>query len=482
MRGLFTEVAACWRQAETPRDSEMNVPTLWHVVGAVSKQLDGLEGRQPGHAIRLASLTLYFCEALGLSKKQQAALVSAAFLHEMPWLTRLSEVLQLLPLGWTSRRLLYAQSLPPSHNDARIPAPIFSQLLEPQPIIWPGSLSVLNLPNEVERLVNQSHYWLLQAKARRSADPPKPVSMEVGILVFSNWLESLVGTVSGLQSRVQLANAWLNKQGESLGLPSALIQSARHLLSEEAFLPQSPFSSLFGPHMEANLLKRLFHLKADWSEPLEPDTLLEVSKALAAFSESFLGSRERGGQLKVADIAYKLAEALDCMPKQRGELLIAALWSGSGRLALPVEVHQSTGRLASRDLSWVEQWPLINEHATKTIPGFDNVALWSSECLERLNGKGRPYGKTHNELSPGGRILALATAYVALTSSRAYRAQAYSTAEALTVLERERGFDPALLRLLRQLTLHQQPLEKPEKASVNRSQAVASSSRSRQTA
>ena len=80
-----------------------------------------------------------------------------------------------------------------------------------------------------------------------------------------------------------------------------------------------------------------------------------------------------------------------------------------------------------------------------------------------MNGRGYHTGKKGFEISVGGRILAIADAFDALTSPRPYRTHAHEALDALPVLNQGRGtqFDGQLVSVLRQVILKREVVSEP---------------------
>ena len=102
-----------------------------------------------------------------------------------------------------------------------------------------------------------------------------------------------------------------------------------------------------------------------------------------------------------------------------------------------------------------DAYPHLTEEVIKGLPGFENITLWASEHHERMNGRGYPASKKGFEVSAGGRILAIADAFTALTSPRPYRTHAHELMDALPVLGQSRftQFDNQLVSILRQAVM-----------------------------
>jgi HD-GYP domain-containing protein (c-di-GMP phosphodiesterase class II) len=98
-----------------------------------------------------------------------------------------------------------------------------------------------------------------------------------------------------------------------------------------------------------------------------------------------------------------------------------------------------------------DEWRSIRTHPEigarlLAHPEFDDLRAWVLAHHERPDGKGYPYGLTDGDIPIESRILAIADAYEAMTSERAFRS-ALSEEAAVAELQAGAGtqFDPAIV-------------------------------------
>jgi HD-GYP domain-containing protein (c-di-GMP phosphodiesterase class II) len=187
-------------------------------------------------------------------------------------------------------------------------------------------------------------------------------------------------------------------------------------------------------------------------------TLLRIAEAMGSLPDSMMSLYKAGRSRRVADMALYLAESLGIHREQGGELALAALVMDIGHLATPIGLLLKSSPLTSDERAIIHDHPLHTQDVLKGIPGFENVILWASEHHERMNGKGYPSHKKSFEISIGGRILALADVFDALTSHRPYRTHAHEPMDALPVIGQGRMtlYDNQLVNLLRKVVLSQE--------------------------
>ncbi|MEE4184167.1 MAG: HD domain-containing phosphohydrolase [Gammaproteobacteria bacterium] len=141
---------------------------------------------------------------------------------------------------------------------------------------------------------------------------------------------------------------------------------------------------------------------------------------------------------RLAELCGAMAADMGLEQQTTNHLVTAALLANIGKLSLPREL------LTKRDeLSQPEQ-TLLQSHVAEGVEilrklEFDDPVLSAiAQKQETLDGSGYPQGIRADRITLPGRILALANAYVALVSPRAYR-EALSSADALDELRKQVG-------------------------------------------
>jgi DNA-binding CsgD family transcriptional regulator len=123
-----------------------------------------------------------------------------------------------------------------------------------------------------------------------------------------------------------------------------------------------------------------------------------------------------------------------------GEAIVAeaALLHRLGRVAVPSRALARPAPLRAEDWERVRLWPLLTEHMTRRSPSLGAAARLASLVRERLDGSGFSRGLDGSALPAEARLLAAASAYVALTSPRADRPAATSRQAAATLRRQAR--------------------------------------------
>ena len=110
------------------------------------------------------------------------------------------------------------------------------------------------------------------------------------------------------------------------------------------------------------------------------------------------------------------------LPEPRLKLLrIAALLHDIGQLGVPERIMAKPGILSVDELEVLRQHPMHSREILATIPGLEEVAEWVGAHHEWSDGRGYPEGLLEPEIPVEARILAIADAYVSITSDRPHR-------------------------------------------------------------
>lgn len=150
--------------------------------------------------------------------------------------------------------------------------------------------------------------------------------------------------------------------------------------------------------------------------------------------------------VKVRRYATLMAEKMHLPDRNIQHIARAAMLHDIGKIALPDRVLLKEGKLTQ------EEWKLMRRHPVVSVRIMEGMEFLDQEIPavryhhEHFDGSGYPEGLAGSAIPLAARILCVADAFGAMTSSRAYRG-GKSVAEALDELRRGRGthFDPAVV-------------------------------------
>jgi HD-GYP domain-containing protein (c-di-GMP phosphodiesterase class II) len=147
----------------------------------------------------------------------------------------------------------------------------------------------------------------------------------------------------------------------------------------------------------------------------------------------------------VRDIAIQMA-----LPDNDADtIVLAASLHDVGKIGVPDHVLLKPSVLAEEEFVWIRKHPEWGWMTLRNVSGFEQAALLVLHHHERLDGTGYPSRLKGTEIPLGSRLIAVADAYDALTTTRPYR-NARTPEDALTELYRCAGnqFDPEVVGAL----------------------------------
>jgi HD-GYP domain-containing protein (c-di-GMP phosphodiesterase class II) len=117
-----------------------------------------------------------------------------------------------------------------------------------------------------------------------------------------------------------------------------------------------------------------------------------------------------------------------------------------GKLGVPTKVLQKTGKLTEEEYAAIQLHPMRGLDIVREIGFLDEALAGIMHHHERIDGRGYPMGLAGDEIPEFARVLAVADAFDAMTSTRSYRG-ARRVDEAVEELRKWSGtqFDPAFV-------------------------------------
>lgn len=175
--------------------------------------------------------------------------------------------------------------------------------------------------------------------------------------------------------------------------------------------------------------------------------LLSTVEALA----QTLGAKHaytEGHSRRVTQLAVALARAAALSPNDVREVELAARFHDIGKIGIRDQVLDKPAKLTDEEYEHIKTHPLIAERILGPIDEFRSFLPLVKHEHERYDGKGYPSGLRGENIPLGSRIIAIADAYDALVSDRAYR-RGCATDSAVAEIQRCSGtqFDPRLVDL-----------------------------------
>jgi HD-GYP domain-containing protein (c-di-GMP phosphodiesterase class II) len=153
---------------------------------------------------------------------------------------------------------------------------------------------------------------------------------------------------------------------------------------------------------------------------LRDEALDEACRVVGEFAD-LKSVHTLGHSPAVAELAEAAAWRLGLGADDVATVRRAGLVHDIGRVAVSTGVWERPGPLRTGDWERVRLHPYFSERVLARCAGLGRVAALAGAHHERMDRSGYHRGAGAGELGPGGRVLAAADAYQAMTEPRAYR-------------------------------------------------------------
>ena len=160
----------------------------------------------------------------------------------------------------------------------------------------------------------------------------------------------------------------------------------------------------------------------------------------------------RGHSARVAEFAHLIAVAAGMSPADADRARLCGLVHDIGKIGVPESVLCKAGKLDDEEFRQIAQHPVTGHEILRGIPQMADVLPGVLHHHERWSGGGYPHGIAGEEIPVLGRLIAVADAIDAMTTSRTYRS-ARPMAAAVEEIVRCSGtqFDPGFAKVVAEL-------------------------------
>lgn len=148
---------------------------------------------------------------------------------------------------------------------------------------------------------------------------------------------------------------------------------------------------------------------------------------------------------RVSSYSILIAKALQLSPEEVDAIYLASFLHDIGKIGVHENILNKASHLTDEEYRLVKSHADISSQIVSQIPNLTHLAPMVKHHHERHDGMGYPDGLKGDNIPLGARILSIADAFDAMTSSRPYRT-AFKPKEALTEIKQRSGhqFDPTL--------------------------------------
>ena len=382
--------------------------SISNVLVPLSQAIDLAEGRTPGHAQRVAFISMAIAETLGLDKEAQLAACYASLLHDVGVIAAGADIADSTS---GDERLVFA-SLPLLTPDEALLTrgdSSYSFVDRVAGHVDHGARAVqfLGLSEEVASAVATHHEtWDGEGYPEGLLGPETPV---IGRIVgLADHAEALISQNSPLVARRNFGFWLTNARG---------VESDPDVVSALAELGvgDSFWLGLCSDDLASELAARCGRLREARGAKLMP-----IAEAFARLVDSRFAFTE-SVSARVARYAESLGKAAGLNDLVLKQLRVAALLHDVGQLSMSERILSKPGIFTIEEMGALHLHPIYSADVVRGIPGLEGVAEWVTSHHERVDGRGYPEGREGDDIPLEARILAVADAYVAITSDRPHR-------------------------------------------------------------
>lgn len=433
---------------------------------ATARAVDILEGRPLRHGARVAMLSGLMAQALKLTPREITAAVLGGLLHDIGLYRVAGDLVGTLPKELPEKTLFHLHRLL-QHQLMPLPQGITlsaasKQSLQAHAQHGQQLVSQLLVSQDVATIVG-AHHECWDGTGYPLGLSQQAIPMGARITALADTIEALMTEVTGVMSRLETAQKFIESQ-LSLATEQTPLFDTQVLESLLPFLDdQNLIRTLYSTEVEGHVEQMLVCHGGDRRCPMHAVQVLDMAIAFGSLSDGlmpqFTSGPNGGHSHNVALLAIEMAKSLGIAPKQQADLAVAALIHDIGMANVPLEVLLKVSPLTKPEWEVIHAHPQFTEACFKGTPGLDTVVTWAADHHERINGSGYPCRRKANDILVGGRILALADTYCALTAFRPYRASAYGPIDALALVQQSRSrlYDNKLVNVLTHVLRRSQP-------------------------
>jgi putative nucleotidyltransferase with HDIG domain len=445
-------------ETHIPKPPSTECPTVLtfaEILSALSFAIDLTEGAVPGHALRSCILGMRIAKEVKLAPKQMSALYYALLVKDSGCSNNAARMCQIV--GGDDRVVKNGAKL---QDWTKPHKPSFRTLR----MLWEEVLPQANWMQRFSRILqiamsqHKNNEEIIKLRCERGAE----IARKLGLT------PETAAAVRGLDEHWDGSGYPDRRRTTEIPLMARIIAIAQHLdvfacecgrqMALDVLAKRS--GTWFDPALvkvtlrlarqgrlwggclasdDAEAVRRLaIMLQPNANDGIGADEIDMICEAFADVVDAKSPFTYRHS-MGVAEVASRIAEALN-LPEDRKRLVRrAALLHDLGKLAVPNTILDKPGRLTEEEFAVVVEHPRLSREILGRIKPFAEIAEIAGSHHERIDGTGYPDKRRGEEMSLEARLVAVADFYRALVEDRPYRAG--MTHEAAMRILREQALD-----------------------------------------
>ncbi len=381
------------------------------ILSPISVAIDLAEGRTAGHARRVAFIAMSLAGALGLDRETQIAACHAGLMHDIGVIAAGARVAGATRgderLIFSTLPLLNPEEAVAGFGDA---SPAVVDGVAQHVSFGAFAARDLGLSEDVAQAI-ATHHERWDGEGYPDGLMRDEIPVLGRIVGLADHVEALIDQSTPLLARRNFAYWLKSMAGQFTDVD--VVDALMRIGSGDSF-----WLGLFSGDLVAELTARSAQLR----EP-KGTKLLAVAESFARLVDSRF-EFTRNVSTRVAAYAEGIGRAIELPEVRMKQLRVAALLHDVGQLSIPERVLSKPGILSVDELGALQLHTIQSRDVVADIAGLDDVADWVVSHHERIDGRGYPEGRSGDEIPLEARILAVADAFVAITSDRPYRPRA----------------------------------------------------------
>lgn len=389
--------------------------TMNELVTAIAYVLDVMsEGANLYHSWRVSIFASQFAKAIAPDERK--TIFYASLLHDIGYLA--------LPEHITHYLFTLED---PSQNPIVLSHPIIGAELTSQ------------IPNlsTIAKLILNHHEWF-NGKGYPLGKQRGEIPVGSQIILLADQIDMLLRneSVHGIKAVEKEASSWANER-----VSADLVETAISVLKDEGLLDEVS---------DKEKITAAFNkVRTETGQIDIPASVDAVGIACEVFSQlidtkhpSMIGHSKR-----VSVYSMLIALAMNLSHDEITRIKWAALLHDVGKLGIARSLINKPGKLTPQEFDTMKTHAVYTRELLETITDFREISVMASSDHERYDGRGYPMGFKGDKIPVGTRIISVADAFDAMTSTRTYR-KAMSKEAACEEIEKCAGsqFDPRVVK------------------------------------
>lgn len=245
-------------------------------------------------------------------------------------------------------------------------------------------------------------------------------------------------------SRGNLNNSFGRHGKDEIGKLSMALESMQTQIFEQIDSLENDRTEISALYEETTAMNEELEYMLDLVNKSYEDTIKSLANAIEASDEYTKGHCDR-----VESYSLLIGEALDLSRTHMENLSKAAILHDIGKIGIPTEILNKETPLTNEEYEQIKLHSTLGYQILKEVEFLKDSVQIIRQHHEYYNGKGYPEGLKGEDIELLARIVSIADAYDAMTSSRAYRKTPLTKEQAILELQKGSGeqFDPEIVEI-----------------------------------